>query len=57
MDRRAWWATIHGVTKSRTQLRGLSRHAAHCRANDGMEDKTANIPALMEDTKNIKGSD
>ena len=21
MDRRAWWATIHGVTKSRTQLR------------------------------------
>ena len=20
MDRRAWWATVHGVTKSRTQL-------------------------------------
>ena len=21
MDRRAWWATVHGVAKSRTQLR------------------------------------
>ena len=21
MDRRAWWATVHGVTKSRTRLR------------------------------------
>ena len=21
MDRGAWWATVHGVTKSRTQLR------------------------------------
>ena len=20
MDRRAWWATVHGVTKSQTQL-------------------------------------
>ena len=20
MDREAWWATVHGVTKSRTQL-------------------------------------
>ena len=22
MDRRAWWATVHGVTKSQTQLSG-----------------------------------
>ena len=21
MDKRAWWATVHGVTKSRTRLR------------------------------------
>ena len=27
MDRRAWWATVHGVTKSRTQLKGLSTHS------------------------------
>ena len=24
MDRGAWWATVHGVTKSRTQLKQLS---------------------------------
>ena len=27
MDRGAWWATVHGVAKSQTQLKRLSRHA------------------------------
>ena len=27
MDRRAWWATVHGVTKSQTRLKRLSTHA------------------------------
>ena len=27
MDRGAWWATVHGVTKSRTQLKRLNMHA------------------------------
>ena len=27
MDREAWWATVHGVTRSRTQLKWLSTHA------------------------------
>ena len=27
MDRGAWWATVHGVAKSWTQLKQLSRHA------------------------------
>ena len=27
MDRGAWWATVHRVTKSWTQLKQLSRHA------------------------------
>ena len=27
MDRGAWWATVHGVAKSRTRLKQLSRHA------------------------------
>ena len=27
MDRAAWWVTIHGVTKSRTQLKQLNMHA------------------------------
>ena len=26
MDRGAWWATVHGVTKSRTQLKRLGTH-------------------------------
>ena len=27
MDREAWWATVHRVTKSRTWLKQLSTHA------------------------------
>ena len=27
MGRRAWWATVHGVAKSWTQLKRLSTHA------------------------------
>ena len=27
MDREAWWATIHGVTKSQTRLKRLTTHA------------------------------
>ena len=27
VDRGAWWAAVHGVTQSRTQLRLLSMHA------------------------------
>ena len=26
MDRGAWWTTVHGVTKSQTQLKGLDTH-------------------------------
>ena len=26
MDRGAWWATVHGVTKSQTQLKQLNTH-------------------------------
>ena len=28
-DRGAWWATVHGVAKSWTQLKRLSMHIAH----------------------------
>ena len=31
MDSGAWWATVHGVTKSQTRLKQLSLHAF----NDG----------------------
>ena len=26
MDRGAWWVTVHGITKSQTQLKPLSMH-------------------------------
>ena len=29
MDSGAWWATVHGVTKSQTQLSGLAHTHAH----------------------------
>ena len=28
MDRGAWWAAVHGVTKSRARLKQLSLHAS-----------------------------
>ena len=30
MTRGAWWATVHGLAKSRTQLRQLSTHTYVC---------------------------
>ena len=29
IDRGAWWATVHGVAKSRTQLERLRTYTAH----------------------------
>ena len=29
MDRGAWWATVHGVSKSRTRLSGSAQHSTH----------------------------
>ena len=30
MDRGAWWATVHGVTKSQTQLSVKAQHMYGC---------------------------
>ena len=35
MDRGAWWATVHGVAKSQTRLKQLSRRA-HKGASGGL---------------------
>ena len=29
VDREAWWATVHGVAKSQTQVKRLSLHSQH----------------------------
>ena len=33
MDRGAWWATVHGVTKSLTRLKRLSTHTPALQAD------------------------
>ena len=37
MDRGAWWATVHGVTESRTRLKGLNMHMQALQAGLRME--------------------
>ena len=36
MDRGAWWATIHGVTKSQTLLKRLRLHSTHLLVSLGL---------------------
>ena len=42
MDRGAWWATVHGVSKSQTQLKPLSTHTHTQRSSTHMRE----IPTL-----------
>ena len=44
MDREAWPATVHGVTKSRTRLKRLSTHTCDPRKTL----KVDTVPAFME---------
>ena len=46
-DRGAWWATVHGVTKSRTRLRDFTSHAVRQLSIDvGIPTK---LPAIKEE--------
>ena len=40
MNRRAWWAAVHGVTKSQTELKRLSRYT--CTLRIETQDRTKN---------------
>ena len=42
MDRGAWWATVHGVTKSQAQLKQHSTHA--CMGERGGEQNQQHAP-------------
>ena len=48
MNRRAWWATVHGATKSRTPLKRLSRHTHTLRIK--IQDRTKNKEPWSEKT-------
>ena len=57
MDRGAWWATVHGVTKSRTRLKQLSKHEQNAggileKLRDVQED--AELPRSQEDTVSVR---
>ena len=41
MDRGAWWATVHGVTKSRTRLSDYTRPHTGISARLGLEGEMA----------------
>ena len=36
MDRGAWWAVVHGVTRSRTRLKRLSSSSSGARAQESV---------------------
>ena len=50
MDRAAWWATVHGVAKSRTGLKSVrhdwaAKHTAHCnKLNRGLSKRNTCTP-------------
>ena len=59
MDREAWWATIHWLTKSWTQLKQLSMHAcilmprvtkSLCKRAQTQEAKNPERPLLKQST-------
>ena len=49
MDRGAWWAIVHRVTKSWTQLNRLSMHASNSLCGASLMVQTVkNLPAMQE---------
>ena len=65
MDRGAWQATVHGVTKSQTRLKRLSTHAWGSRAEiitvriwfEGQADRTAGGLDVGSQRKGKRGQD
>ena len=53
MDRGAWWATVHGVTKSQTQQKGLG---VHTKARPGEEEQPS-PPKAKDEMCSIPGTD
>ncbi|XDA82808.1 hypothetical protein R6Z07F_012718 [Ovis aries] len=43
MDGGAWWATVHGVPKSRTRLSNFTLHIEYIMRNAGLEETQAGI--------------
>ena len=48
MDRGAWWATVHGVTKSRTGLRDFTFTFFHLSSAYLVAQMVKRLPAMWE---------
>ena len=48
MDRGAWWATVHGVAKSRTQLRDFTFTFFHLSSAYLVAQMAKHLPAMQE---------
>ena len=54
MDRRAWWATVHGVAQSWTQLKRLSMHAGSGWTHSAVYCSKGSDVTVPEDTCSLK---
>ena len=52
MDRRAWWAAVHEVAQSRTQLKQLSMHAF---IGEGNGNHSSNLPGESQRQRSLVG--
>ena len=61
MDRRAWWATVHRIAKSRTRVKQLSTRSIYqdlsdCQTLVGLVRNTENIPWVRHPGKEYRGA-
>ena len=54
MDRGAWWATVHGVAKSQTQLSDQNTHThTHTHTHTPLESKRARLSTQVSDSESL----
>ena len=53
MDRGTWWATVHGVTQDRTQLKRLSTHSTQDTLKCGPQGRERVLFSGCEDRKRL----
>ena len=54
MDRGAWWAAVHKITKSRTGLKGLSTHTPYCPAMKSVDRGPAASTVRLLEIRNLR---
>ena len=62
MDRRAWWATVHGIAKSRTRLSDFTftlfnLYAEYIMRNTGLDEAQAGIKIAGRNINSLRCTD